>query len=91
MADVGELTINAIAARASFVAKCQRLARTPEAVAQLADRIGIVGNLTKVFYRAVTRAGSGRRGTSWILRCTIVALVELAPMAFELCPAESIC
>ena len=56
MADVGELTINAIAAPASLVAKCQRLARTPEAVPQLADRIGIVGNLTKVFHRATASA-----------------------------------
>jgi hypothetical protein len=52
MAVADELTINAIAARSGLVAKCQRLARTPEAVAQLTDRNGIVGNLTEVFYRA---------------------------------------
>ncbi len=52
MTDAGELTMNAIAARAGLVAKCQRLARTPEAVAQLTDRNGIVGNLTEIFYRA---------------------------------------
>ena len=49
MADASELTMNAIAAWAGLVAKCQRLARTPEAVAQLADRNGIVGNLTEVY------------------------------------------
>jgi len=52
MAEAGELTINAIAARAGLVAKCQRVAPTFEAVAQLADRNGIVGNLAKVFHRA---------------------------------------
>jgi hypothetical protein len=41
--------MNAIAARAGLVAKCQLLARTHEALAQLTDRNGIVGNLTEVF------------------------------------------
>ena len=50
MADAGELTMNAIAAGSGLVAKCQLLARTPEAVAQLTDRNGIVGNLTEVFH-----------------------------------------
>ena len=52
MAEAGELTMNAIAARAGLVAKCQRVAPTFEAVAQLADRNGIVGNLAEVFHRA---------------------------------------
>ena len=51
MADAGELTMNVIAARAGLVAKCQLLTRTPEALAQLTDRNGIVGIRTEVFHR----------------------------------------
>src|SRR5664280_3384587 len=49
--EAGKLTMNTIAARASLVATCQRLVRTFEAVAQLTERNGIVGNLTEVFHR----------------------------------------
>jgi hypothetical protein len=40
MAEAGELMMNTVAARPSLVTKRQRLARTPEAVAQLADGDG---------------------------------------------------
>ena len=51
MAEACELAMNAITARSGLITKRQRLARTPETVAQLADRARFIGNLAKVFHR----------------------------------------
>ncbi|CDX42542.1 hypothetical protein MPLSOD_410009 [Mesorhizobium sp. SOD10] len=52
MAEARELAMNAIAARASLIAKRQRLTGPPETVAQLADGISVIGNLAEIVHRA---------------------------------------
>src|ERR1035441_10458084 len=58
MAEACELPINAITARSGLITKRQRPAGTPEAVAQLADRPRIIGDLAEVLHR--TRASALR-------------------------------
>jgi hypothetical protein len=52
MAEACELAMNAIAARSGLITKRQRLAGTPETVAQLADSARFIGNLAEVFHRS---------------------------------------
>ncbi|BCH19800.1 hypothetical protein MesoLjLa_66510 (plasmid) [Mesorhizobium sp. L-2-11] len=57
MAKPRELAMNAIAARASLIAKRQWLAGPPETIAQLADGSSVIGNLAEIFHRAGVRRG----------------------------------
>src|SRR3984885_7778663 len=56
MAQAGELAMDAIAARSGLVAKHQRLAGPSKAVAQLADRTGLIGDLAQILHRSRTPA-----------------------------------
>ena len=51
MAEACDLAMNAVAARSGLITKRQRLARTPQTVAQLADRARFIDYLAKVFHR----------------------------------------
>jgi hypothetical protein len=52
MAKAGELAMNAVTAWSGLITKRQRLAGTPETIAQLADCARIIGNLAMVFHGA---------------------------------------